>query len=99
VVKFPQTITSSDGEWSDGALLHRAAQYLKMSKAEFSDYMAALSEPGDREYSRYLQELSLPPYVARYIRDNNLKGIARYIKRRGADFDFRQFFQLTRINL
>ena len=98
-IQFPQTITSSDGEWSDAAMLHRAASYLKMSKDDFSDHIDKLSERGDREYAQYLRELSIPPYVALYIRDDNLKQIARYIKRRGADFDFKQFCKRNGVHL
>jgi hypothetical protein len=88
MVKFPQTITGSDGEWSDVVLMYRAAQYLKMTDAEFTVYIDELAAEGDREYARYLRTLSLPPYVARYIRDDNLKEIARYSKRRGVDLNF-----------
>ena len=95
LMKIPKKVPA----WSDEAITSSAIGYKAMPTAQYAKRVDTLAADGEAAYAKYLSELQVPPFILRALREGDSKTLARYAKRRAAEFDFKQWADAQGVEL
>ena len=95
LMKIPRKVP----DWSDEAITRSAIGYKAMSTAQYAKRVDTLAAAGDAAYAKYLAEIQVPPFILKALRDGDSKTLAKYAKRRGAEFDLKQWADAQGVEL